>query len=294
MAFGDTFDKATPAGSDSPSEADDRMREIKAAIQERENVDHYWPLTGTEVSDTDSGEHRKVTLRVASAPTAVADKGFVYAKDVAGKAELFYRDEDGNEIQITSAGKLLGDSLKDNSVDEDAIELSNNSFLSAKDVGGGSQVSIIKVDASDNVIIRSVGSNTAKLSSEATLVGATDIVHKGYVDDTVGAKDFGVPDTKDDQNDNLERTSIYQAQQDGFVTAIITVNSSATPMLGFIGVTSNPATEVSRFKGQGSVDDGSLTFPVPKDWYFKVTAVANIAGAYRWHPVGTYDAPVIQ
>lgn len=104
--FADTFDKATPAGSDDPSEADDRMREIKAAIQERENVDHYWPLTGTEVSDVDAGEHRKVTLRVGSAPTAVADKGFVYAKDVAGKAELFYRDEDGNEIQLTSGGKL--------------------------------------------------------------------------------------------------------------------------------------------------------------------------------------------
>ncbi|KKN74430.1 hypothetical protein LCGC14_0390500 [marine sediment metagenome] len=104
--FADTYDKATPAGSDDPAEADDRMRETKAAVQERENVDHYWPLTGTEVSNVDSGEHRKVTLRTGSAPTAVADKGFVYAKDVSGKAELFYRDEDGDEIQITTGGIL--------------------------------------------------------------------------------------------------------------------------------------------------------------------------------------------
>lgn len=109
--FNDTYDTNTPQGSDDPAEADDKMREIKAATQERENVDHYWPLTGTEVSDADAGEHRKVTLRTGSAPTAVADKGFVYAKDVGGKAELFYRDEDGNEVQITSAGKILSASL---------------------------------------------------------------------------------------------------------------------------------------------------------------------------------------
>lgn len=105
-AFSYTYNTATPAGSDDPAEADDRMREIKAAVQERENVDHYWPLTGTEVSDADTGEHRKVTLRTGSAPTAVTDKGFVYVKDVSAKAELFYRDEDGNEIQITSGGAL--------------------------------------------------------------------------------------------------------------------------------------------------------------------------------------------
>ncbi|HEB26926.1 MAG TPA: hypothetical protein ENI05_03985 [Porticoccus sp.] len=104
--FSSTYDIATPAGSDSPSEADDRMRETKAAVQERNNVDHYWPLTGTEVSDVDAGEHRKATLRTGSAPTAVADKGFMYAKDVSAKAELFYRDEDGDEVQLTSGGKV--------------------------------------------------------------------------------------------------------------------------------------------------------------------------------------------
>lgn len=104
--FNETYDKNAPAGSDDPAEADNEIRRVKAATQERENVDHYWPLTGTEVSDVDVGEHRKVTLRTGSAPSAVADKGFVYAKDVSGKAELFYRDENGNEIQITKGGIL--------------------------------------------------------------------------------------------------------------------------------------------------------------------------------------------
>ena len=36
--FSDTYDTNTPLGSDDPAEADDRMREIKSAVQERENV----------------------------------------------------------------------------------------------------------------------------------------------------------------------------------------------------------------------------------------------------------------
>ena len=112
--FNDTFDTAAPDGGDDPAEADNNMRRIQRAVQEREDVDHHWPLTGTEVSDAETGEHKKVTLRVGSAPTAVANKGFVYIKDVSNKAELFYRDEDGNEIQITSGGILKSLNLAGN------------------------------------------------------------------------------------------------------------------------------------------------------------------------------------
>lgn len=146
--FSFTYDTATPAGSDDPAEADDRMREIKAAVQERENVDHYWPLTGTEVSDADAGEHRKVTLRTGSAPSAVADKGFVYAKDVGDKAELFYIDEDGNEIQLTSKGQYLA----------------NDTNLTATDNAGTGSVNLIKASTSD----------LAVLSDGAVLAAATE------------------------------------------------------------------------------------------------------------------------
>lgn len=104
--FSSTYDTATPAGSDDPAEADDRMREIKAAIQERENVDHYWPLTGTEVSNTDAGEHRKVLFHAPiSTPSAIAaNHGQLYLKDVSSIAELHFMDESENEIQLTSGG----------------------------------------------------------------------------------------------------------------------------------------------------------------------------------------------
>jgi len=107
--FSSTYDTATPLGTDDPREADDRMREIKAAVQERENVDHYWPLTGTEVSDADTGEHRKVLFHapITSPATIAESHGLFFIKDVAGKAELHWLDEDENEIQLTSVGKLF-------------------------------------------------------------------------------------------------------------------------------------------------------------------------------------------
>lgn len=42
-----------------------------------------------------------------SSPSASANKGFLYIKDVGAKAELHYLDEDDNEIQITSGGVLI-------------------------------------------------------------------------------------------------------------------------------------------------------------------------------------------
>ena len=56
-----TYDTNTPLGSDDPAEADDRMREIKSALQERLNVEHVFDLTGTEVSGANTGKHTDIT-----------------------------------------------------------------------------------------------------------------------------------------------------------------------------------------------------------------------------------------
>ncbi len=61
LAFSSTYDTATPAGTDDPREADDRMREIKEATRERLAVEHYFALTGTEVSDSNVGTHKDIT-----------------------------------------------------------------------------------------------------------------------------------------------------------------------------------------------------------------------------------------
>ena len=112
--FSYTYDTTTPAGTDAPSVIDDRIREVKSAVQERENVDHYWPITGSQVSDTAAGQHRKIEFfEPISTPSNAANKFFIYSKDVAGKAELHVLDEDGNEIQLTTAGKIKKSVIED-------------------------------------------------------------------------------------------------------------------------------------------------------------------------------------
>lgn len=185
MAWGETFDVNTPLGAADPKEGDDRLRELKAALQERIAQDHYFPLTGTEVSDTAAGEHKKVTLRQASKPSHVADKGFIYTKDVGGATELFYLDEAGNEKQLTSGGALkcvAGDFGAD-SIDADDIRLANDSYLTARNAAGDSDVNIIKVNASNLVEIL-VG---AVLSADTAPASDAAIANKKYVDDQIVA-----------------------------------------------------------------------------------------------------------
>lgn len=110
MAKSTPLDPNVPAGSEDPKLGDNRIRELAAAVAELLAVDHYMGDdggAGAGYNEDAAGEHAKVTLRVGSAPTSEANKGHIYAKDVSGKAELFYKDEDGDEIQITKAGVLI-------------------------------------------------------------------------------------------------------------------------------------------------------------------------------------------
>ncbi len=102
------FDVTTPPGTESPTEGDNRIRELKDALQERNDEDHYWEKVGNVVDEDNVGFHRKVTLLVSTAPSLKADAGILYSKDVSGKAEFFYIDEDGNEVQLTDAGTPAG------------------------------------------------------------------------------------------------------------------------------------------------------------------------------------------
>ena len=176
-----TWDVSTPAGSDDPREADDRMREIKTAAQEVIATDHYMPnSSGTLYDDADRGEHVKVTLRVGDAPTVEADKGYLYAKDVDDKAELHYIDEDDNETQLTSAGALVIDA---NSINQDAIRLDNDEWLRARDNAGTGDVYLIKADVNDvpEILVGAV------LSADTAPTLDNGIANKKYVDDQVGA-----------------------------------------------------------------------------------------------------------
>ncbi len=103
MAFNFTWNaafEALPADNESAALGAGRIRDLKEAISERLEVDHLWP------GDATDGLHTKLTMPVRAKPTAVASTGIVYAKDVSSKGELFYLDEDDNEVQITTGGDL--------------------------------------------------------------------------------------------------------------------------------------------------------------------------------------------
>jgi hypothetical protein len=74
-------------------------------LRERFAIDHY--VYADETGHSDVGYHKQVTLPVLAAdPDAVASAVRLYTKDVGGKAELFWIDEDSNVVQITTAGAL--------------------------------------------------------------------------------------------------------------------------------------------------------------------------------------------
>lgn len=96
--------EASPADSDAVSEGAGKIRTLKLDIRERIAKDHYMDIAGT---DADHGEHSKITFQAPiSKPANVAEKGFLYDKDVDSVVELHYEDESGNEIQISDKGVL--------------------------------------------------------------------------------------------------------------------------------------------------------------------------------------------
>jgi len=104
MAFTDTYNESYPAGSTPGNELDTAITQgVKRAFRERLAVDHNF--FQSETGESNVGCHKKCTLLVqASDPAAVASAGILYTKDVSAKAELFWEDEDGNVLQLTSAG----------------------------------------------------------------------------------------------------------------------------------------------------------------------------------------------
>lgn len=107
MAFTDTIDVATPAGSDDPKQGDDRIRELKRGFRERLAVDHDFALSGDTVDAADIGEHTVVQMQdQGSNPSSGSGKGKAFSKQVSSHSELHWIDDDGTVTQLTSNGAL--------------------------------------------------------------------------------------------------------------------------------------------------------------------------------------------
>jgi hypothetical protein len=287
MSWSYTYDTNTPANTDDPQEADDRMREIKAATQERLNVTLYFPLTGTEVSDDDAGEVRKIPFHEPiSTPTAVADKAFLYAKDSDDSyIELYFLDEQSNEIQITDQGYLVLANGR----------LANNTFLKAINAAGDGTVDLIKADASDVTVIND-GTQTETNAAPSDDKG---LANKKYVDDSIESIVFQAPVTVDDNSDTLVVNTIYQAKTDGFINyrSLTQSQSGVREVRAYVGATNPPTTEIDYWGANtGQVISAKLAFPVKKDYYWKITKNGTISSErIVWTPMKNGTAnPEIQ
>lgn len=109
MAKIDPINPNVPAGSEDPKLGNDRIQQLaRAVVEVFEKCFYMGSDTGSGYTEDDAGEIDKIIINApqTSDPTNEANKGYIYTKDVSGKAELFWEDEDGHVIQLTSAGGI--------------------------------------------------------------------------------------------------------------------------------------------------------------------------------------------
>lgn len=107
MAFTSDWDESLPVDHTLISQGPAKIRNVRVDVGDR---------LATIISGFVSGETVVGILNLpfiaVSAPSTVADQIQVYGKVVSTKTELHAKDEDGNEFQITSGGKLNTLALK--------------------------------------------------------------------------------------------------------------------------------------------------------------------------------------
>lgn len=164
--------EAAPADTEAANLGASRIRDFKLAVSERAEIDHNWN------GGTDDGEHKQVTLGVplAGDPTNVADKGFLYTKDISAVIELFWEDESGNVVQLTTLGKLIG-----------PMRLANTAVIEALEAGGTAR-SILSMAADDDVQVGIatndldlLGLGTLKYNADKVLIENDPITTRGDI-----------------------------------------------------------------------------------------------------------------
>ena len=275
MAFTNTFDTATPVGTDAPSILDDRDRETKAAIQERLNVDHFFELTGTEVSDAATGQHRQIEFYgPITKPTSATNKLFLYGKDVDGVIELHVLDESGNEVQLTSGGAFNVGLLTSKTITTPT--LTSPTLTSPVINTGVSGTAILDEDdmASDSATQLATQQSIAAYISSKTALSA----YSAY----------------DSDNNALLKSHSYLAQTDGFVLVHVHLGSGRD-LKGYVGLTSNPVGAGTLVQSVTTREDNnvaSISFPVASGEYFEI--VSDGTPSIYWKSIGTLTKPVDQ
>lgn len=206
----------TPDGDvDNPGQCDDRIREAKAALVEVWAVDHVMVASTANVYDgTDRGKHAQLTFIADNTPVSV-DAGEGVAHAVAGATsavlEMAFTDEDENTVQITEGGKLntLAANCPASGLDDTSVRARNNQYLRARNAAGNGDVSLIKADASDVVVVAD-GIQTA---TDAATAQDKGLVNKKQLDDTIS---YDAWTALDSEGNAIAYGESYTANGDGF------------------------------------------------------------------------------
>ena len=107
MALGDGtgWDETIPSDSTVASNIDDYNRDLRIGIADRLGQEHIHPATSSV-----GGQHKWITLQALTTfPTltpSATQVASVFCEVVDTKHELFFRNQDGQETQITSGGDV--------------------------------------------------------------------------------------------------------------------------------------------------------------------------------------------
>jgi len=214
MAFTRDYEITTPAGTEDVSSGDDRIRAFKADIEERlENMFYGFNADSTTGDEATAGAKALNFKEQSSISTPSADQISLAAKEAGGKAELHVKDEDGDEFQITTGGKIGG---------------SNIDLTAGKDLTGSSTSDIaLNTDkftvagATGNVSVggtlESVGvatlADTSVTKTTAAPAADAQIANKLYVDNAIGqsSKATGTSDISNTSADWADMTNMSVA-----------------------------------------------------------------------------------
>ncbi|MCJ7483869.1 MAG: hypothetical protein MUO31_13000 [Thermodesulfovibrionales bacterium] len=180
-----TYDTDTPAGTDAPSVIDDRIREVKDAIQERLAIEHVFALTGSEVSGANTGKHSAITC------TSLTSTGALSGTTITGSGNVAINT---NKFTVTAA---TGNTLVAGTLGVTGIAT----------VGDGSLLATSAAPTTDAMLANKKYIDDQVGTKEATLVTQA----------TAGI--FGAWTTLDTASAAFTGNSVYRAQCDGIICA---------------------------------------------------------------------------
>lgn len=281
-----SWDKDKPAATTSLKQSNPQILANNAAIEAALDQDHDFTTGGTQ-----TGKHNKVTLiETANLGTGAEGVPILGAQTVSGKAELVFTDEDDNDIQITSGGKILSASLDSKDEDDMASDSASHTATqqSIKAYVDSGIVTMTNKTLTSPVLNGNLTGDAVldedDMASDSAVKVPTQQSTKAYVDTKV-SESLGSWASKTFE-------TAYQASTDGFVCGWCKGNNSNFDgyMQAFTDSSNPPTTERMSNQARDTGQPFGIMIPVKKGDYWKVTiTVADQAigtSGLFWIPLG--------